>query len=413
MKILWIKSDFPLPADTGGKIRTKNLLFELAKQAEVTFLSYFPPDLDHSQIQELRAAGIEPVVIERAEENKSGPGFLLRVFWRLFSSRPYVAQKYVTPELKQKLVGLLAPGDFDAVVCDFLEMAWCAPLLRGTPSVLFEHNVETMIWRRHAEVARNPLKKAYLGYEHRRMASFERWAGKQFDLVLTVSNEDGEMLRESFGVEKFLTIPTGVDIGYFEPIVDAEREQHLVLSGSMDWMPNIDAFWWFYQEIFPKIRSEIPGATLSVVGRRPPAEIKSVADTDAAVEVTGTVPDVRPHVAAGQLFLVPLRVGGGTRIKIYEALAMGKCVVATSIGAEGLPLTADEHIVIADTAIEFAAAVRELLQDDKKRNRIAGAGQRLVREKYSWSYAAAILYEGLQNLCAGAKESPQTVEVKD
>ncbi|MFH2057172.1 MAG: glycosyltransferase family 4 protein [bacterium] len=413
MKILWIKSDFPLPADTGGKIRTKNLLFELAKQAEVSFLSYVPLDLDQTTIDQMRDAGIEPIGIERAEEKKSGLRFWLRVLFGLFSTRPYVARKYATARFKQRLAQLLASRGYDVVVCDFLEMAWCAPLLRDIPSVLFEHNVETVIWRRHAQVARNPLKKLYLIYEQRRMANFERWAGAQFDLVLTVSAEDGELLRESFGVSMFLTIPTGVDIGYFQPIKDTEHDNHLVLSGSMDWMPNIDAFWWFYREIYPKIKAEIPEVTLSVVGRRPPEEIRAVTAGDVSVSVTGTVPDVRPHVAAGQLFLVPLRVGGGTRIKIYEALAMGKCVVATSIGAEGLPLTDGEHLVLADTAAEFAAAIRDLLQDDKKRNRIASAGLRLVRERYSWNHAAAILHDGLQSLRTASKDSRQTVEVKD
>ena len=355
-----------------------------------------PPDLDPDYVEQMRNAGIEPITLTRAEEKKSGLGFWLRVFRGLFSTRPYVAQKYVTAELKEKLASLVKEAAYDAVVCDFLEMAWCAPLLRCVPSVLFEHNVESMIWRRHTQVARNPLKKLYLIYEQRRMANFERWAGAQFDLVLTVSAEDGEMLRESFGVQKFLTIPTGVDIEYFQAIKDSERDNHLVLSGSMDWMPNIDAFWWFYREIYPRVREEIPAVSLAVVGRRPPNEIRAVTAGDNSVEVTGTVPDVRPHVAGGQLFLVPLRVGGGTRIKIYEALAMGKCVVATSIGAEGLPLSDGEHLVLADTAADFAVAIRDLLQDDKKRNRIAGAGQRLVRERYSWSYAAAILYDGLR-----------------
>jgi glycosyltransferase involved in cell wall biosynthesis len=413
MKVLWIKSDFPLPADTGGKIRTKNLLYQLAKRAEVTFLSYMPSDLGDEYLEEFRTAGIETSVVRRAEEKKSGLSFYWRVFKGLVSSRPYVAQKYVTPELQRRLRKLLTAEKFDLVICDFLEMAWCAPLLEGLPRVLFEHNVETMIWRRHTGIARNPLKKLYLIYEQSRMERFERWACSQFDLVLTVSDEDGNLLRRQFGLEKFLTVPTGVDTDYFRPQEDCEEPDKLILSGSMDWLPNIDAFWWFYRDIFSQVKASVADVRLCVVGRRPPDEICAVGEADSSVEVTGTVTDVRPYVASGELFLVPLRIGGGTRIKIYEAMAMGKCVVATSIGAEGLPITAGEHLVIADGAAAFAEAIRELLQDDLKRTRIAAAGQRLVRERYSWRHAATVLDDGLRALLETSSESRQRTEVKE
>lgn len=401
MRVLWIKSDFPLPTDTGGKIRTKNLLFELARTAEVTFLSYAPPDLENRCIHEMRTAGIKAEVVRLAEERKQGLGFLLRVAGKLLSPRPYVVNKYISSEMAERIMLLASSGDFDVVVCDFLEMAWCADLLGDVPKVLFEHNVESMIWRRHYQVARNPVKKLYLWYEKRRVANFERRACSRFDLVLTVSDQDGETLKRDFGVSRYLSVPTGVDVEYFQP-QDREVEMHLVLSGSMDWMPNIDAFWWFYRDILPKIRAELPAVTLTVVGRRPTEEIVAESSRCEGLEVTGTVPDVRPYMAAGALFLVPLRVGGGTRIKIYEALAMRKCVVSTSVGAEGLPLTADEHLIIADSEAEFAKKVTELLRDDSKRDRIAGAGYRLVKEKYSWHAAAETLSKGLQSVIGAA-----------
>lgn len=399
MNLLWIKSDYPLPADTGGKIRTKNLLFELAKQCEVTFLSYAPPDLESSWVVEMEQAGIIPVVIAQAEEQKAGFAFMLRVASKLLSPRPYVINKYVRTEMAERISSLLQEKSFDAVVCDFLEMAWCADLLKGVPAVLFEHNVESMIWRRHYQVAHNPVKKLYLAYEKVRVARFERQACNRFDSVLTVSDEDGETLMSEFGLGSYHTIPTGVDTDFFQPY-SGETPNRLILAGSMDWMPNIDAFWWFYRSIYPLIRDDSPDVSLTVVGRRPPADIVAVAESDPSVEVTGTVDDIRPHVAAGALFLVPLRVGGGTRIKIYEAMAMKKCVVATSIGAEGLPLTDDVDIALADSEDNFAKKVRELLRDNSKRDRIAEAGYRLVTEHYSWAKAAAILYDALQKTVA-------------
>jgi glycosyltransferase involved in cell wall biosynthesis len=343
-------------------------------------------------------------VVEREEERKQGVGFALRVAANLLSPRPYVANKYITGEMAARVKELISKSSIDLVVCDFLEMAWCAEMIDKVPKVLFEHNVESMIWKRHYQFADSLLKKAYLWYEKKRMARFERRACSQFDLVLTVSDSDGDLLAREFGVQRSLTVPTGVDSEYFRPQA-GEAAGRLVLSGSMDWLPNIDAFWWFYREIYPQIREAIPEVTLTVVGRRPPGEIVGVGRRDPSVEVTGTVEDVRPHVAAGVLFLVPLRIGGGTRIKIYEAMAMSKCVVSTSVGAEGLPLTADETVVLADSAPEFAKKVIDLLRDDCERNRIAATGRRLVNERFGWRQAAATLHQGLTALMAsGARD---------
>jgi polysaccharide biosynthesis protein PslH len=395
MKVLWLKSDFPLPADTGGKIRTMNLLSALAKLCDVTFLSYVPPELDGKWINQMRGFGIRVESVAQLEENKEGLAFKLRVLSKLLSSRPYIVNKYITSEMTQQIKNVTAERQIDVVVCDFLEMAWCVEHLGGIPKVLFEHNVETLIWRRYYEVEKATFKKLYFAYEKRRLERFERDSCARFDQVLTVSDKDGELLRKEFGLRRYVTIPTGVDTGFFHPL-GRETKHRLVFCGSMDWMPNIDGFWWFYREILQIIRRDIADVSFAVVGRRPAEDIVKVGQDDKSVIITGTVADVRPEVAAGQIYVVPLRVGGGTRIKIYEALAMRKCVVSTTIGAEGLPLTDGVNVVLADGENEFAKKVTELLRDDNKRNRIAEAGFRLVTEKYSWSKAAEKLHEALK-----------------
>lgn len=395
MKVLWIKSDFPLPADTGGKIRTRHLLVELAKQAEVTFLCYVTPDQDQRFLTEMRGYGIAVEAVVRNEEDKQGIGFQLRVLSKLFSPRPYIVNKYISDEMIARVRELSTPDRCDVVICDFLEMAWCRDYVSGVPAVLFEHNVETMIWRRYHEVESNPVKKLYFGYEKKRMAKYESAACRKFDHVLTVSEHDGEKLKQEFGLRRFTVLPTGVDIEYFAPR-QGELEKRLVFCGSMDWMPNIDGFWWFYRSIYPQVCKGLAGVSFSVVGRRPGEDIVAITKLDQSVLVSGTVEDVRPYVASAQLYIVPLRVGGGTRIKIYEAMAMKKCVVATSVGAEGLPVVDGEHIVIADSEEDFADRVKELLHDANKRNRIAESGYRMVTENYGWARAAEILHGALQ-----------------
>ncbi len=397
MKVLWIKSDFPLPADTGGKIRTRHLVSELAKIAQVTFLSYIPPRHDSRFMAELRGYGVHVEAISRPEENKQGLRFSLRVLSQLLSPRPYIVNKYISNEMISRLKQLATPDRCDIVICDFLEMAWCRDHIVGVPCVLFEHNVETMIWRRYHQVEANPIKKLYFGYEKQRLARFEEDACRRFEHVLTVSEQDGRQLTEEFGLAGYTVVPTGVDTQYFRPQA-GEIAKRLVFCGSMDWMPNIDAFWWFYRSVYPQIRRDLQDISFSVVGRRPGEDIRAVAANEGSVMVSGTVDDVRPLVAAGQLYIVPLRVGGGTRIKIYEAMAMKKCVIATSIGAEGLPVINGKHIAIADGENAFAETVKELLRDDNKRSKIAEAGYRLVTENYGWDKAAGILAGALRSV---------------
>jgi polysaccharide biosynthesis protein PslH len=400
MNLLWIKSDFPLPADTGGKIRTLNLLTALTKRCDVTFLSYVPPDLDTVWLKQMSEHGIHVESVMRREENKEGIGFKLRVLANILSSRPYIVNKYISREMARRIRATVHAKLIDVVVCDFLEMAWCGEHIERVPKFLFEHNVETLIWRRYHEVEKSFFKKLYFAYEKRRLERFERESCRRFDDVLTVSDIDGELLQREFGLKRYVTIPTGVDTDFFYP-TGPEIGDRVVFCGSMDWMPNIDGFWWFYRSVLPRIRSRIPGLTFAVVGRRPGADIIRAGQGDNSIIITGTVDDVRPWVAGGQVYVVPLRIGGGTRIKIYEAMAMRRCVVSTTIGAEGLPVTDGHDIVLVDDEREFAERVTELLRDEEKRSRIAEAGYRLVKDHYSWHKAASRLHDALQAAVGG------------
>jgi glycosyltransferase involved in cell wall biosynthesis len=183
-------------------------------------------------------------------------------------------------------------------------------------------------------------------------------------------------------VERISSVPTGVDLPYFERPTGAALEHDLVFVGSMDWMPNIDGVRWFLDEVFPLIQAKKPGCRLAIVGRQPPASL--VAEQNAHIIVTGTVPDVRPFLWHAPVSIVPLRIGGGTRLKIFEAMAAGTAVVSTTIGAEGLPVTHGETIRIADSAPEFAAECIELLENREACDRLAANALHLLRAKFSW-----------------------------
>ncbi len=340
MKILWLSAGLLLPLDKGGKLRTWHLMRHLARRHHITFLSFADPDTSAADRAGMSEVCRELITIPRREVPKGSLGFVLDAASYVARRLPYAVGKYRSAELQRRLNQLLATGGFDLVVCDFLAPVANVPEHLPCPSVLFTHNVEAEIWRRHAETARSPLRKALLRSQWRKTVQFERDAVRRFDLVLAVSDTDRRTLLNAYGPlrQPVHVVPTGVDTAYFAQVSATVRPRHLVFTGSMDWLPNEDGMLYFVHEVLPLIRRDEPSATLSIVGRAPtPAIVKL--GSEYGVEVTGRVDDVRPHMAAAAVYVVPLRIGGGTRLKIFEAMAMGKPVVSTTIGAEGLPVT--------------------------------------------------------------------------
>ena len=219
------------------------------------------------------------------------------------------------------------------------------------------------------------------------MRRYEAWACASAQLTVAVSETDRALLAANAPSARIRTIATGVDTSYFTANDTPESPGALVFTGSMDWYPNEDAIVHFIEAILPTIRRDVSSVSLTVAGRNPTDRVKA-AGAAPGVNVTGTVPDVRPYMAQAAVYVVPLRIGGGTRLKIFEALAMGKAVVATGVGAEGLPVVPGQHFLRADSAAEFARAVTTLLRDPSRRKALGLAGRRLVEECYSWPQVA-------------------------
>jgi len=384
MKILWVKSGGLVPLDHGGKIRSYHLARELARRHDVTLFTFYPSTRDdkHNELKSVfsRVIGL-PLSIPAQRSRHE----YLAYFKNLFSGLPYSMVKYCQPQAAKELRELLEQETFDIIVCDFLLTAAVIPWDLPGLKVIFTHNIEARIWQRHFQLARNPLWKAASYREFRTMKRMEQDYLKSADYVLTVSEVDRHFFCSFLDPLKIAVIPTGVDINYFRPKPDGEQLNTLVFTGSMDWKANEDGIVYFADKILPHIRRQIPDVSLFVVGRRPSARIEQLAARDSALKITGTVDDVRPYVAKASVYVVPLLVGGGTRLKIFEAMAMGKAVVSTSIGAEGLSVTPEENILLADDPVDFARQVILLLSDAKRRNELAHAARQLVERNYSWS----------------------------
>lgn len=397
MKILWVKAGGLVPPDTGGKIRSYNILRELARQHSVTFFSFYAahegdvhPDLKNIFERVVCLPLGLPAPKSLAEMRDYSLG--------LFSPQPYNITKYCRPEVRRELRQLLERENYDVIVCDFLVAAGVIPWDTPTPKVIFTHNVEAAIWRRHYEVATNPIWKAISWQEWRKMEAAERRYLRLADHVLTVSETDRDAFASFLESEKLTVIPTGVDLDYFQPMPVQETANSLVFTGSMDWLPNEDGILYFVEAILPLIKQQRPEVLLEVVGRTPSRKLQALAEREKSVRLTGWVEDIRPFVARGQVCIVPLRIGGGTRLKIFEAMAMGKAVVSTSVGAEGLPVQHGENILLADTPDDFARSVISLLRDSNRRNHLGAAARALVQEKYSWPKVAESFAHALRDV---------------
>jgi sugar transferase (PEP-CTERM/EpsH1 system associated) len=359
----------------------------LARHHEITYLSFADPSQTDADREGMREVCSRLETVPRTDPAKGTLRFYADAARYVVDPAPYAVAKYRSADYAGRVRELLRTGRFDAVVCDFLPPLVNMPRQLPCPAILFTHNVEAEIWRRHAETATNPVARQLLGQQWRRMLRFERDALGHFDLVLAVSEADrGTFERLYPGALRapVHVVQTGVDTQYFSPLsATPARRAHLVFTGSMDWLPNEDGMLFFVRDILPLVRQAEPGATLSIIGRAPTPAVRKLAEQH-GIEVTGSVDDVRPHVAAGSVYVVPLRIGGGTRLKIFEALAMGKAVVSTSVGAEGLAVTPGRDVAIADRPGEFARTVVALLRDPAKRLALGTAGRLLVQRRYSW-----------------------------
>jgi glycosyltransferase involved in cell wall biosynthesis len=346
MKILWVKAGGLVPPDTGGKIRSYNILRELARQHSVTFFSFYSAH-NHDLHPELKSIFDRVVCVPLTLPAPKSLAEMRNYGIRLLSSEPYGMTKYCRPEVRRRLHALLRQETYDVILCDFIFAASAIPWDWPTPKVLFTHNVEATIWRRHYEVATNPIWKAISWWEWRKMEAAERRYLRLADRVLTVSETDRDAFAPFLDPGKLAVIPTGVDVDYFQPMAVEETTNSLVFVGSMDWLPNEDAILYFVDVILPLIKQQCPEASLEVVGRSPSRKLQALAEREKSMRLTGWVEDIRPFVARGSMCIVPLRIGGGTRLKIFEAMAMGKAVVSTSVGAEGLPVRSGENILLA------------------------------------------------------------------
>lgn len=391
MKIVIIDGDVSYPATSGKRLRTLHLMLRAARRHDITYIGRCAADSEEAQSAPafLRRHGIEPILVHHPVPRKSGVGFYARLASNvLFSPRPYSVDSHISEPMRQALRDYAARHTPDLWQFEWAPYVELLDAHIPGPRLVIAHNVDTLIWRRYCENARGLLKRAFLKQQWRKFQRFERTAFQRADRVVAVSDADASLIRAEFGQHAVDVVDNGIDRDYFDETPAARRDPRSILFlGALDWRPNLDAVDLLLDRIFPRVRSAEPDARLLIVGRNPPPGLVERAAGIDGVTLHANVADVRPFLAASGVMAVPLRIGGGSRLKILEALACSLPVVSTRVGAEGLCLTAGTDYVEAETT-EMAAALVQAIRAPAVVQAQAEHGRRVVREAYDWDVLA-------------------------
>jgi len=393
-RVLFVTEKHPWPQDDGGQIRSFQILSALSRSCRVTLLATDPGA--PSAVEPLRALGVEVVLVPPHRRAWKLPFELVR---SLFTRRPWPLPKNFSRAMLAEIRRRLEQGSVDVLHLNHLDAAqyleYLAPQLGRTRTLVDTHNLLSQLYSTLVESARDPLRKGFGWLHWTRMCRYEPATLRRAGRVLVCSEKERAQL-EVLGVERALVVPNGVDTEFFAPGPGPSEERfgglELCFTGGMNYFPNADGAQWFLERVFPLVLRGRPDARITFVGKDPPAALLALARPGQVV-FTGRVDDVRPFAHKAHVFVVPLRSGGGTRLKILEALAMQIPLVSTSVGAEGLDLCAGEDLLLADEPQPFADAVLALANDRERARRLAASGRARVLERYDWKSTTKALLE--------------------
>jgi glycosyltransferase involved in cell wall biosynthesis len=393
MHVVIVDEELPYPPNSGKRIRTLNLILPLARRHRITYLCYPSADADETRraAEFFRSEGIETVQVDRPLPGKAGPAFYGRLAWNLLSPLPYSVQVHNSQAIRRAIRGYAATHQVDLWHCEWTPYGETLQSLAIGPWIVIAHNVESLIWQRYAENEPNTLKRWYIKRQWHKFERFERRMFSAAGRTIAVSEADAKLMRQRFGAARVDVVDNGVDTAYFQPNGDTRDHRQLLFLGSLDWRPNLDAVSLLLDQVFPQVLAHEPLARLAIVGRKPPLWLVERVRASQGVELHADVPDVRPFLADCGLMVVPLRIGGGSRLKILESLAAECPVVSTRIGAEGLCLTPGEHFVEVESADDMAAALVEYIRNPRPIRNMARQGRRVVLDRYNWPGLSARL----------------------
>ena len=387
LNVVIVASELPYPPNTGGRIRTLSLALSLAPKHQITIIAH-RNDESVEASRFLREHGIETVLVDRATAVKAGPRFYARLAANLASPVPYSVASHGSPALRRAVHSHAQRHRIDVWQVESTVLTGALASLQGQPKVVVAQNIESTIWQRYHEAEDNLLKRWYIKQQWRKFERFERRAFAAATRVVAVSESDATLIRDRFGGRNVGVVENGIDRRYYEGVRPDPDPRTILFLGSLDWRPNLDAVGLLLDRIFPGVQAAEPSARLCVVGRKPPKALVRRVQGFAGVALHANVPDVRPFLATSGIMVVPLRIGGGSRLKILEALAAGLPVISTRVGAEGLDLVPGEDYIAADEPEAMADALVSSILDPRPARAMAGRSRSFVLDRYDWDTMA-------------------------
>lgn len=386
MRILLLTPQRPYPPHQGTTLRNFNIIKELSKRHTVCVLTFLEPDQNPNDSGPLPQLCQWVDVLPVPKRTTA-----LRLRQMLTTRRPDMSWRLWSPDFDQRLSRRLAEAPFEVVSIEAIEMSPYLPTIKAVqprPKIIYDaHNAEWILQKRafttDIKQPRRWPAAAYSWVQWQRLVRYEANVMRQTDHTAAMSDPDKEALHQINPNTPITIVPNGVDLAAYSHFSGPPIEHDLVFTGKMDFRPNIDAVLWFGRQVLPLIQAQRPDTTFAIVGQRPHARLDELRHTP-GVTITGYVDDVRPYIAGATVYIAPLRVGGGTRLKLMEAMAMGKAIVSTRVGAEGFPVTDGQELVLADEPETFAQAVLTLLNNAPQREALGQSGQSFAHARYGW-----------------------------
>jgi glycosyltransferase involved in cell wall biosynthesis len=384
-RVLVLSAQFPYPATWGFATRVHELAKQLTASYDVTLLSYASV-VDRDHVEDLQQE-LDVVVVPH--EPASWTAKRAAQLASVASTRPFQSRIVHSAAMQQAIDELCATRDYgfvqleSSVLCSFR-------IPHGPRVVLDEHNLEYELFRRMGDGERSAPRRAFSELEHLRMRRFERRAWSRVDACAVTSEREARIVRAHVPATPVAVVPNGADLEQFAPDPDVTVEPYtVVFNGNLEYRPNLDAAWFLVDEVWPRVTARFPAAQLTIVGAGRPSDIRNLQRD--GLTVTGRVAAVQPYLARAAIVAVPIRMAGGTRLKVVEALALGKPIVSTTIGFEGIDAVPGTHLVVGDTAESFASHLNRLFFDRASAEQLGRHGRELVEREYSWDHAGARL----------------------
>jgi sugar transferase (PEP-CTERM/EpsH1 system associated) len=413
MKILWLSHLVPYPPKGGVLQRAYHLLHELSRYHEVDLIAFHQPDLMRPLVPSMEEG------LRMAEEAlssfcgrlafvpiESEQGFMgkHRLALRSLVTRdPYTINWLKSKHYAAEIDRFLQTKDYDLVHLDTISLLPYFKQVQHLPTVLDHHNIESHMLLRRAENETHPLKAWYFRQEGRRLQRYEEEYCPRVDLNITCSEMDLDRLKKIVPGCRAEEVPNGVDVDYFSPDFEAKQNNSILFVGTLNWYPNVEAVEFIAHELWPLLKRSVPGVSVDIIGASPPQDIVDFANNEQGFHVHGFVDDIRPYFNRASVYVCPIMDGGGTKLKVLDALAMGKALVAHEIACEGINVQDGENVIFAETGEAYVAAIRNLLENEERRKEMG----RKARELAVSTYAYESIGKKLSALCEQLTASPE------